>query len=150
MTMQHSHARRSPDRGAAVLALLVTAGTHLPLIGEHLEEAPYVGWLFIGLTAGALLLAVVLLVDDSTLAWAATGVLAGAAIVAFVLSRTAGLPGIGDDIGNWTDPLSYPALAAEAVAAAAAAASLMRGHDRSVSRRPPSAVGRRRPRSRPA
>jgi hypothetical protein len=34
-------------------------------------------------------------------------------VVAFLASRTVGLPQIGDDVGNWTDPLSFPAVTAE-------------------------------------
>jgi hypothetical protein len=123
---KQNHALHSPDRAAAVLALLVTAGTHVPLVREHLEEAPYVGWLFIGLAAGSVLLALALWIRDAPLVWVASGMLASAAVLAFLVSRTAGLPGIGDDIGNWTEPLSYPALAAEAITAFAAVDTLVR------------------------
>lgn len=120
------HALHSPDRGPAILGLLVTAATHVPLVGEHLEEAPYVGWLFIALSVAALVLALMLLVADIPLAWAISGTVAVAALVAFVVSRTVGLPRIGDDVGNWSDPLGYPALAAEAVVAVASALTLRR------------------------
>ena len=120
------HALHSPDRGAAILGLVVTAGTHVPLVREHLEEAPYVGWLFIALSAVALVLALALLVADTPVVWAITAAVALASLIAFVVSRTVGLPQIGDDIGNWADPLGYPALAAEAVVAFVSAATLLR------------------------
>jgi hypothetical protein len=41
----------------------------------------------------------------------------GTSIVAYVLSRSVGLPQIGDDIGNWLDPLGIAALSAEALTA---------------------------------
>lgn len=107
----------SEDRLIGVLALLVTAGTHIPLIGEHLEEAPYVGWLFIVLSAASIVLAGLLMVRDSRAVWFLSGLTTVLAVVAFFLSRTVGLPQIGDDIGNWTDPLSYPAVVAEVVVA---------------------------------
>ena len=107
----------SEDRLIGVLALLVTAGTHIPLIGEHLEEAPYVGWLFIVLSAVSIVLAGLLVVRDSRAVWFASGATTFLAVIAFFLSRTVGLPQIGDDIGNWTDPLSYPAIVAEIIAA---------------------------------
>ncbi len=120
------HALHSPDRGAAILGLVVTAGTHLPLVGEHLEEAPYVGWLFIALSAAALVLALALVIADTPLVWAVAGAVTLAAVVAFVASRTIGLPLIGDDVGNWSEPLGYPAVAAEAVVAVVSAMTLLR------------------------
>jgi hypothetical protein len=119
-------ALRSEDRGAAVLALLVTSATHAPLIREHLDEAPYVGWLFLALTVVAVLLAVGLLLADTPAVWAATGVVGATSVVAFLLSRTVGLPQIGDDVGNWSEPLGYPAIAAEAIAALMAVLTLVR------------------------
>ena len=104
---------RSPARWLAALFLLVTAGTHVPLIGEHLEEAPYVGVLFIALTVVSVVLAVAVVVADRDELWLASGAVCLAAVLAYLASRTIGLPQIGDDIGNWTEPMSYPAVAAE-------------------------------------
>ncbi|WP_310962284.1 hypothetical protein [Nocardioides terrisoli] len=114
----------SEDRWLGVLALVVTAGTHVPLIREHLEEAPYVGWLFIALTVVSVVLAVLLVVADTPAVWLTAGLTASLALIAFVLSRTVGLPQIGDDIGNWTEPLGFPALAGELIAALVAYVAL--------------------------
>jgi hypothetical protein len=107
------HPLHSPLRWACALALLVTAGTHLPLVPEHLEEAPYVGVLFILLSLGSIALAVLIVVRDLPVVWAASGTVTLLALIAFLASRTVGLPQIADDIGNWTEPLGFPALAAE-------------------------------------
>ena len=107
------HPLHSPLRWACALALLVTAGTHLPLVPEHLEEAPYVGVLFILLSLGSIALAVLIVVRDLPVVWAASGTVTLLALIAFLVSRTVGLPQIADDIGNWTEPLGFPALAAE-------------------------------------
>src|SRR4051812_6523257 len=40
----------SSDRWTSALLLLVVGGTHLVLVPEHLEEAPYVGFLFLCLS----------------------------------------------------------------------------------------------------
>ncbi|HEX5087433.1 MAG TPA: hypothetical protein VFV89_06460 [Nocardioides sp.] len=104
---------RTTERWLAVLALLVTGGIHLALVPEHFEEATYAGWLFLVDGLAALALAAVLLVSDRRWVWVASGLVAGATVAAYVLSRTAGLPQLGDDVGSWTDPLSFPALAAE-------------------------------------
>lgn len=116
----------SPLRWAASVLLLVTAATHIPLVPEHLAEAPYVGVLFIALSAVSIVLAFLVVVADTPAVWAATGVVTLLAVVAFFVSRTVGMPQIGDDIGNWTEPLGFPAVAAEALAALAAGAALRR------------------------
>ena len=68
-----------------------------------------------------------LVVLDADLGPEKSGVIkALAARVAFVVSRTVGLPQIGDDIGNWTEALGYPALAAEGVVAVVSAMTLVR------------------------
>jgi hypothetical protein len=86
---------------------------HVPLVAPHLEEAPYIGFLFLGLIAVCGVLAVTIVLRDTALTWVASGAASLLALLAFLLSRTVGLPQIGDDIGNWTEPRGYPALLAE-------------------------------------
>jgi plastocyanin len=123
---------RSPLRWAAVVMLLATAGTHIPLVPEHLDEAPYIGVLFILLSVVSILLAVAVAVRDTRLVWLATGVVGVLSVVAFFASRTVGLPQIGDDVGNWTEPLGYPAVVAELAAAVLAVLAVR--HRRAMSR----------------
>jgi hypothetical protein len=111
---------QSPLRWIAAVLLLATAATHIPLVPEHLQEAPYIGWLFLALSAVSLALAVLVVVRDTALVWAVTGLVTLLAAVAFLVSRTVGLPQIGDDVGNWTEPLGLPAVAAETLAFLAA------------------------------
>lgn len=47
--------------------------------------------------------------------WALAGLIAGGAMLAYVLSRTAGLPTDSGDIGNWKCSLGIAALSTEAV-----------------------------------
>ena len=124
MTRPFTSPLHSPLRWTAAVLLLTTAATHVPLVPEHLEEAPYVGVLFIALSVAALVLAVLVMVRDTPLVWGATGVMSLLAVVAFLASRTVGLPQIGDDVGNWTEPLGLPAVAAETLALLAAAVVL--------------------------
>jgi hypothetical protein len=117
---------RSPLRWGAAVLLLVTAGTHVPLIRDHLREAPYVGVLFIALVVVSVVLAALIVVRDAPLVWVTSAVVTTLAVVAFVASRTVGLPEIGDDVGNWTEPLGFPAVAAEVLTTLAALAVLRR------------------------
>src|ERR1700761_3152155 len=80
-------ALRHPDRQTAALCVLVAGLTHVPLIPDHLVEAPYVGVLFIALAGIAVLLAAGLLIHDSPVVWGLTVAVMTAAAVAFVLSR---------------------------------------------------------------
>jgi hypothetical protein len=105
----------SPSQWCASFLLLVAAGTHIPLIQDHLEEAPYIGWLFIILSVVCIALAIVILFVDHVGVWVLSAAACFAAVVAFLASRTIGLPQIGDDVGNWTEPLGIPAVAAEAL-----------------------------------
>ncbi len=110
----------SPAQWVASFLLLVAAGTHIPLVRMHLEEAPYVGWSFILLSVVCIALAGAILVVDDAKLWLLSGAVCLAAVVAFLASRTIGLPQIRDDVGNWTEPLGFPAVASEVLMAALA------------------------------
>lgn len=119
---------RSPSQWMASALLLVAAATHIPLIPAHLEEAPYVGVLFIALSAVCVALAGMILVLDTNAVWLLSGATCLAAVVAFLASRTVGLPQIGDDIGNWTEPMGVPAIASEVLLVVLAGVHLARQH----------------------
>ena len=120
---------RSPAQWCASFLLLVAAGTHIPLIRAHLAVAPYVGWLFIALSLVCIVLAVAILFADKPSVWIISGAVCLAAVVAYLASRTIGLPQIGDDVGNWTEPLGIPAVASEVLMVVLAWAHLRRTGD---------------------
>lgn len=119
-----SQALDSPLRWVAATLLLITAAVHLPLVPEHLEEAPYVGVLFALLAAACIALAVLLVLRDTPTAWELSGTVALLALAGFLTSRTVGLPQLGDDVGNWSEPLGFPAVLAELLIAAVSAYTL--------------------------
>lgn len=123
-------------RFPAAVFLYAAAGVHLPLIREHLHEAPYIGWLFIALAVTAAALATALLLRDSLVLWLLTAAASASAITAYVLSRSVGLPQIPDDIGDWSDPRGVAALAVESaalvLAVGALSAQVRRGPRRSA------------------
>jgi hypothetical protein len=86
---------------------------HVPATAPHLEEVPYLGGSFLVLEVVLVGLAVLLLAADGPLVWAAAGSTAGAALVAYAVSRTVGLPAATDDVGNWGEPLGVVAVTAE-------------------------------------
>jgi hypothetical protein len=117
----------SPWRYPAALLAVVAGLAHVPVTPEHLNEAPYIGVLFIALTIVCVVLAAAVLVWDSPIVWVALGGACLLAVVAFVLSRTVGLPLIADDIGNWSERLGVISVLTEAGVVILSAAALLRG-----------------------
>lgn len=105
--------------GAAGLAAI--AAVHIDIAPQHLREAPYAGVLFSLLAAAALVSAFVLLITDHPLAWAGAATLCLGAVGAYLVSRSIGLPSLGDDIGDWLNPLGIVAVLCETAVVALAA-----------------------------
>ena len=100
-------------RAVAVVGLAGVALIHLLDAPASFAERPYQGWLYVGLILGCVVAAAVLVHEGDRRAWLATLLLPAGAFVAFVLSRTVGLPGGAGDIGNWTEPLGLASLFVE-------------------------------------
>jgi hypothetical protein len=97
-------------RSVAIMGLVGVALIHLVDSGSKFAETPYVFWMYVALMVVSLGVAGLLLHTESWRAWAMAGGLAGTAILGYVLSRTAGLPGASKDVGNWSEPLGLASL----------------------------------------
>jgi hypothetical protein len=86
--MTHIQIRRA---GAALLA--ATGALHLVLVPEYLEEATYIGVLFILGGLASIVIAARLWQTSDRLAWAGGALIAAGMAIGFVLSRSIGLPG---------------------------------------------------------
>lgn len=100
--------------------LFLASMAHVPVIPDHLSEAPYMGALFVVFSATAFGLAALLALRPTDQLYDAGGVLCLAAIVAYALTRSVALPQLGHDVGHWTDPLGIAAILAETGAAVVA------------------------------
>ena len=100
-------------RGVAAIGLAGTALIHLLVLPGQLSETPYIFFLFLALMVSSLALAGVLIRTGDARVWAAATVLAALVIVAYVLSRTTGLPQSTDYVGHWNDPLGMASLFVE-------------------------------------
>jgi hypothetical protein len=113
-------------RTAAVVGVLGIAVTHLFELRDKLEESGvrYQGVLFIALIVGCVLLAAMATRAPEGPWW--TGVLAVSVLpfVAYLISRTAGLPGGEDDIGAWSEPSGIASLVFEVFTIVVAARAL--------------------------
>jgi peptidoglycan/LPS O-acetylase OafA/YrhL len=114
----------SPFRYVAAAGLLTAAAVHLAITGDHLEEATYIGVLFILLSVALSVEAALLVTRDERGVWVASALTCGLAILAYLWSRTIGLPEIRDDIGSWSEPLGIVALVAEGLVVLLAWAAL--------------------------
>jgi hypothetical protein len=116
--------RDAVARAIAVAGLAGVALIHLLDAPDTFNEQPWKGWLFVGLIAGCVVTAGALAYSSDRRAWLAAALLPFSALVAFVVSRTIGLPGGAGDIGNWTEPLGLASLFVEGSLVVLAAAVL--------------------------
>lgn len=105
-------------RWTVVLGLLLASAAHVPVIPEHLHEAPYMGAAFIAFTTGAAALAIVIAARPSATAFRLAGLLCAAAVVAYVLTRLIAFPQLADDVGNWTETLGLISITTESLVVA--------------------------------
>ena len=100
-------------RAVAIVGLAGVALIHLLDLPGTFDTQAYKGWLYLGLIAGTLLTAAALIRSSDRRAWLAAAALPLGAVAGYVWSRTIGLPGGADDIGNWTEPLGLASLFVE-------------------------------------
>jgi hypothetical protein len=104
---------RPIERTLAVVGLAAVALIHLLDLHDTYLASPYKGWLYLALIVGSLASAALLLRGDDRRGWLGALLLPAGAFAAFVWSRTVGLPGGADDIGNWWEPLGLASLFVE-------------------------------------
>lgn len=114
----------SPLRWVAAAASLAAAAAHLPVIGEHLVEARYMGVLFIVLSSACVLIGATLISADPPIVYLLATVTCGLAMIGYVLTRSIAFPMLSGDVGNWLEPLGITSMVAEAVVVAASLAAL--------------------------
>jgi hypothetical protein len=113
-------------RGVASIGLVAVALIHVLDLPGKVEETPYLAVAYLGLIGVALLTAEALVRRDTVLGWLATLAIMVSTVAGFVLTRTVGLPGAMDDIGNWLEPLGLASLFVEGVVALTAVVGLSR------------------------
>jgi hypothetical protein len=117
---------RSPHRFLLAAAAAAAAVAHIPVTGPHLQEAPYMGALFVVLTVALLVLVAGALVWDIAEVYLLTALTCALAILGYAATRTFAFPLLADDVGNWLEPLGIVSVLTEAVALVAAMTVLRR------------------------
>lgn len=119
-----------------LVLLAAIAWIHFKDIPDKLTETPFLGWLYILLVAGCAAAGAWLLSDR----WRSGAVLGAlvslGALLGYVLTRSVGLPGARDDIGNWAEPLGVLSLVLEAAFVLLAYVWLRRGASLEAASRP--------------
>ena len=134
--------RRTPTafRWAGVSLIVACGLIHLVSAPDHLQEATYIGVLFLANGAGALVAAFGIY-RDRLWGWLLGLLVAGGAFVMFMVSRLIGLPAYQEHIGMWVgdsagDRLGIPSLFVEATLVALSLIVLARRRARGESRQP--------------
>lgn len=99
----------------AIAAILGTGLIHVVDAREAFGDAPYKGLLFVGNGAGALAAAIGIYRNQRALGWLLGLLVAGGAILAYVASRTIGLPGLPAEPDAWLEPMGVASLLCEAL-----------------------------------
>lgn len=121
-----SAALESPLRPWAGSAAAVAAMANVAWVPGHLLAAPYVGALQALLTLTFLAIAALLLCYDAPLVYLACTAVGSLALAGYVATRTVALLQVGEDVGDWFDPVGVIAVAAGAAAVALSLMALRR------------------------
>src|SRR4051812_43560585 len=111
MTINNEHGQQVD--GARLLTIVGLAGIgliHLLDSVDTFHETRWLFWAYVALMAATIVVAGALLHRPGRRAFTAAALVAAAPLIGYVLSRTTGLPGADDDIGNWADPLGLASL----------------------------------------
>jgi Na+/proline symporter len=111
-------------RTVTVLGLVVIALIHILELPDTIGDQAYVGWLFIGAIVLSLLLAAILTRTNDSRVWIVTGGFAALVLIAFLFSRTTGLPGYTDYKGVWDDSSGLESMVVEGLVVLVTAAVL--------------------------
>lgn len=98
-------------QGAAIALILVTGAIHFIDAPGSFGDATYKGLLFVANGIAAIVAAVGIYRGERSWGWGLGLLVAGGALVGYVISRTVGLPGLAPDV--WLEPLGILSLVVE-------------------------------------
>jgi hypothetical protein len=102
--------RDQVGRAVGIVGLVGIALIHFLDAFSVIDESKFVFGLYIMLMIVTLLAGGILLRTDSRRTWMLAGGAAGLTLIGFVLTRTTGLPGFPDNVGEWREPLGLASL----------------------------------------
>ena len=102
--------RDQVGRAVGIVGLVGIALIHFLDAFSTIHESKFVFGLYMALMIITLVASVVLLRTDSRRTWMLAGATAALTLLGFILTRTTGLPGFPDNVGNWLEPLGLASL----------------------------------------
>ena len=100
-------------RGLGAVLLLGVAQIHFLDVFDKFDENVAQGWMFASLIAGCLIATLALVHRSTLLVWTLAALCGLAPLAGYIISRSVGLAGATDDIGNWKEPLGLASLSVE-------------------------------------
>ncbi len=100
---------------SGIAAILVTGVVHLMTAQDSFDDAAYKGVLFAANGVFSFVAAVGILRGSRTWGWGLGALIAGMSVVAYVASRTVGLPMLPAEPDAWLEPMGVAAMLAELV-----------------------------------
>jgi hypothetical protein len=100
-------------RGLGAVLLLGVAQIHFLDVFDKFDENVAQGWMFASLIVGCLVATLALVHRTTLLVWTLAVLCGLAPLVGYIVSRSVGLAGATDDIGNWKEPLGLASLSVE-------------------------------------
>ena len=97
----------------AIAAILATGIIHFVEAPESFGDARYKGVLFVANGLGALVAAFAIYRDRRGMGWLLGLLVAGGAFLAYIASRTIGLPGLAAEPDAWLEPMGVASLVCE-------------------------------------
>ncbi len=88
-------------RWAGASLIFLVGGAHVLISGEHFLTATYLGVLFLANFFGSVAVAFALYWSPNRWPWLLGDLISGGTIAGFVVSRTVGLPGAPEFVGQW-------------------------------------------------
>ncbi len=97
-------------RAAGVLLIAAVGMIHLIEAPHHLKVASYLGVLFLINAAGSVVAMIGVSLGARGWGWLLGAVISGLALSGYLVSRTIGLPGFAEGVGEWDDPVGSLAM----------------------------------------
>jgi hypothetical protein len=104
--IRRTQQRSSLLAGLAIGLIVTTALVHLVQAPEDLSEVAVRGYLFVLNGLLGLVAAVGIAQGSRTWGWGLGLLVAGGALIVFIVSRSVGLPAWQDSVGEWLEPIA--------------------------------------------
>lgn len=101
-------------RSITALGLLAIAIIHILDLPSKWNEVRYLGVGYVGVIIVSLVLVERIVMKKDVIDYYLAAALSGSVLAGFIMTRTVGMPGALDDIGNWLEPVGLVSIVVEA------------------------------------